>query len=340
MTALKGGAVESFLRKPDPRCRVILVYGPDAGLVSERMEALAKLLVDDPSDPFQLVRLDGDDVAGDPLRLADEAHTVPLFGGRRAIRVRAGAKNLAPCLAPLLTTPPVDAFVVVEAGDLSPKNPVRSAVEASPNAAALPCYADETRDLPRIVDAGLAEHGLRIEEEARGFFISLLGADRLSTRSEIEKLALYARGTGVVRLADVEAVMADTAAVNLDAVVDSAFTGDAETLDSMLGRCLAEGSDAGMLVGAVLRHAYVLQKARIAIESGTDFTAAETAARMHFKRKDAFRRQLRNWSAAGLDEVIERLADAQATVRRNPRLAGAALSRALLGIALAAVRRG
>jgi DNA polymerase III delta subunit len=61
---------------------------------------------------------------------------------------------------------------------------------------------------------------------------------------------------------------------------------------------------------------------------------------MHFKRKDAFRRQLRNWSAAGLDEVIERLADAQATVRRNPRIAGAALSRALLGIALAAVRRG
>ncbi len=340
MTALKGGAVEAFLRKPDPHCRVVLVYGPDAGLVSERMETLAKLFVDDPNDPFQLVRLDGDDIAGDALRLADEAHTVPLFGGRRAIRVRTGSKNLAPSLAPLLATPPQDAVVLVEAGDLPPKNPVRSAVEASPHAAALPCYADEARDLPRIVEAGLAEHGLRIEEEARGFFISLLGADRLSTRSEIEKLGLYARGRGVVKLADVEAVMADTGAVNLDAVIDSVFTGDAATLDAMLRRCLDEGSDPGMLVGAVLRHAYVLQKARIAIESGTDFTTAEGAARMHFKRKDAFRKQLRNWTAAALDDATARLAETQAIVRRHPRIAAAALSRALLAIALAAGRRG
>ena len=47
------------------------------------------------NDPFALVRLDGDALASDPARLVDEATTVPLFGGRRAIRVRAGSRNLA-----------------------------------------------------------------------------------------------------------------------------------------------------------------------------------------------------------------------------------------------------
>ena len=46
--------------------------------------------VDDPTDPFSLVRMDGDDLAAEPSRLVEEAMTVPLFGGRRAIRVRAG----------------------------------------------------------------------------------------------------------------------------------------------------------------------------------------------------------------------------------------------------------
>jgi len=36
-----------------------------------------------------VVRLDGDELSAEPSRLVDEAMTVPLFGGRRAIRVRA-----------------------------------------------------------------------------------------------------------------------------------------------------------------------------------------------------------------------------------------------------------
>ncbi len=339
MTALKGAAIEGFLRRPDPRCRVVLVYGPDGGLVSERMAALVKLCVDDPGDPFQLVRLEGDDLAGDPLRLADEAHTVPLFGGRRVIRVRAGSKNFAAGVTPLLAVPPQDAVILIEAGDLAPKHPLRSAVEASQNAAALPCYADEARDLPALVERSLRDYGLSIDEDAKSLLVSLLGSDRMASRSEIEKLALYAHGRTTVAAADVEAVLADTAAVSLDVVIDATFAGEADVLDTMLRRCLSEGTDPGVLVGAVLRHAFLLQKTRIAIEDGADPASAEAGARMHFKRKSAFQKQLRVWSATALDDAIARLAEAQATVRRTPRIADSVISRALLALALASARR-
>ena len=46
----------------------MLVFGPDAGLVSERVDALVRASVDDPDDPFSLVRLDGDALASDPAR--------------------------------------------------------------------------------------------------------------------------------------------------------------------------------------------------------------------------------------------------------------------------------
>src|SRR4051794_28082189 len=97
MVALKTSEADSFVTRPDPARAVVLVFGPDAGLVSERVDAIVRASVDDPSDPFSLVRLDGDAVASDPARLVDEATTVPLFGGRRAIRVRAGRpQTLAP----------------------------------------------------------------------------------------------------------------------------------------------------------------------------------------------------------------------------------------------------
>jgi len=339
MAALKGGDVEAFLRRPDPRYRIVLVYGPDSGLVSERLSVLARALVDDPEDPFQFVRLEGDEISGDPLRLADEANTVPLFGGRRAIRVRAGSRNLAPALAPILAMPPQDAVIVIEAGDLPPRNPLRAAVEGASCGAALPCYADDLRDLPGLVERSLRERGLDIDGDARSALVAVLGADRMASRSEIEKVALYAHGRGRVTLADVEAVTADTAAVNLDGLIDAVFVGDSPTLDTMLRRCLDEGMDAGVLIGAALRHAFLLQKTRIAIESGTSATDAENAARMHFKRKQAFQRQNRIWTAAALDDAIARLAEAQALVRRSPRISGALTSRVFLSLASAAGRR-
>src|SRR3954465_7329770 len=102
MVALKGSELESFVARPDPARSVVLVFGPDAGLVSERVDAIVRASVDDPADPFALVRLDGDALASDPARLIDEAPPVPLFGGRRAIRVRAGSRNIVPAIEGVL----------------------------------------------------------------------------------------------------------------------------------------------------------------------------------------------------------------------------------------------
>src|SRR5215468_9558138 len=80
MVALKSHQVDAFVAKPAQP--VVLVFGPDSGLVRERAEALIRASVDDVNDPFSLARLDGNDLAAEPTRLVEEANTVPLFGGR------------------------------------------------------------------------------------------------------------------------------------------------------------------------------------------------------------------------------------------------------------------
>src|SRR5215471_20099956 len=94
MVALKALEIEPLLTRPNDLQPIVLVFGPDLGLVHERVEAIIQASVEDPRDPFALVRLDGDELAGDPMRLIDEAQTMPLFGGRRAIHVRIGTRNV------------------------------------------------------------------------------------------------------------------------------------------------------------------------------------------------------------------------------------------------------
>lgn len=139
MTAVRPGEIEELIRRgPDPRIPVILVYGPDAGLVTERAKALAEGFVPDTADPFALVRIDGDLVASDPGRLCDEAGTVGLFGGKRAIWVRPGSRNIAPAVEAVLGIPVTDTRIVVEAGDLNKGNPLRALCEKSQRALAVP----------------------------------------------------------------------------------------------------------------------------------------------------------------------------------------------------------
>ena len=128
MTALKAAQVDAFVAKPNPAQPVVLVYGADAGLVRERAEALVRASVDDLNDPFSLVRLEGDQVASEPSRLVEEANTIPLFGGRRAVWVKAGARNLAPAVEILLGAAPKECRVVIEAGELRKNAPLRAAL--------------------------------------------------------------------------------------------------------------------------------------------------------------------------------------------------------------------
>ena len=53
-------------------------------------QRLIKASVDDPNDPFALARLEGEELSAEPSRLVEEAQTIPLFGGRRAVWVKAG----------------------------------------------------------------------------------------------------------------------------------------------------------------------------------------------------------------------------------------------------------
>ena len=93
---LVGGQVERFLRQPD--LPVVLVYGPDQGLVRERAERLIAAVLDDPRTRSALSELGADVVRGDPGRLLDEARALCLAGrppgGAAAPGGRSGDRGL------------------------------------------------------------------------------------------------------------------------------------------------------------------------------------------------------------------------------------------------------
>lgn len=341
MTAVRPSEVDAVLSRIDPLKPVILLYGPDSGLVRERAQAYLKRALSGSDDPFGLVRIDGDELAGSPFRLVEEASTVALFGGRRVISVRAGARNIVPALEPLLAAPSSDAIIVVEAGDLKRGAPLRTLGDSSPRVASIACYADTDRDIARLIDTMVAEAGLSIERDARADLMALLGGDRLASRGEIAKLALYAAGDDRITSAHVRAIVGDASNLALDDISDAALAGNGRDAANAFAKAMGEGIRPDAVLGAASRAAQALHLLRLSVEAGGSMERAIENARpaIHFRRKPLVEAALRNWTAARLASAFVALDDALLAARRNAALAPEIAERALLNLASAA-RRG
>lgn len=341
MVALKAADIDAYIARPDSR-PVVLIYGADAGLVRERGEALLRASVDDLNDPFALVRFEADAVTGEPFRLLEEAHTVPLFGGRRALSIRAGTANITPAVEALLADPPgADCRVIIEAGDLRKTSPLRTLCERAKAAVVLPCYVDTERDLARLIADELRQSTLTIASDAQALLVSLLGGDRQASRSEVRKLALYAHGKERVDIDDVLAVVADASALALDAVVDAAFAGQIPAFDRQFARARSAGVPSGTILSAAGRQAAQLHRARLVIDAGKN--AAEAIREtfrppLFFRREPAVKSALGAWSSRGLEAAMIDIAAAVRAARRWPATSETSIHRGLLAIAMAARR--
>ena len=146
--------------------RAVLLYGPDAGLVRERADTLARTVCPDLKDPFRVADLSGSALAADPARLADEAAQMSLIGGRRVIRVHDAADRLAGLFAGSSDTAAGDGFIVAEAGDLPGSSALRRVFDNSPRAAAIGCYPDTPRDRAAVIRDTLRAHRITASGEA------------------------------------------------------------------------------------------------------------------------------------------------------------------------------
>lgn len=341
MTAIKPADVERFIAKPDPAQPIVLVFGPDAGLVRERVDALVHASVDDPNDPFALARIEGDDLTGNPSRLVEEAHTVPLFGGRRAVLVKAAARNIASAVEAVIAAPSDECRVIIEAGDLRKNAPLRALCEKAKVAAALPCYPDNERALAQLIDEEMRAAGLTIAPDARAALLGLLGGDRLASRNEIRKLALYCKGQKTVELDDVTAVVADASEMALDSVIDASFAGRTAETDSEFSKARASGSSPAAIISAAIRQVANLHKMQIAIESGdsAEFAMRRATPPVHFSRERQVGEALRTWTPLRLLRAMDQLAEASLEMRRNAPIAEAIAQRTLLSLAVSARKK-
>lgn len=335
MVAVKAHLAENFLKNPDASLRGILFFGSDPGLITERAQTAAKRLAARETPTGEIIRLDDADLDSDRDRLGVELRTLPMFGGRKIVRVTTGRIINAAVLKDLINSGDLAGVLIVEAGNLKPTDALRAAFEKAPHAAAVACYGDEGRDLETLARDVLETAGMDISAEARALLIARLGADRALSRAEIEKLVLFAQGKPRIEIEDVEAIVGDASELAIDRIVNAAASGDAATAVNEFARAVTAGESPQMVIAAIQRHFQKLHRVRAEIDRGQQLNDAIRQLRppLHFKQRDAFTGQCRRWARPALDRALAATADALKTARLNAPIEQVVAERLLMSLA-------
>lgn len=334
------GRADAFAAKPDPKIRAVLIYGPDAGLVRERLNIMTKAVAGAVDDPFRTSEFSADALKDDPARLGDEAAALALTGGRRVVRIRDATDTVGDLFEKFLETAAGDSLVIVTASDLSSRSKLRAAFEQSDKGAALPCYADNSESLDSVIRATLKSAGLQITPDALGWLADRLGGDRELSRRELEKLVLYMgpdtkKTGGTVTEDDVFVCIGDTAALGLDDLTYALGDGDQASMQRVFGRLTAEGTSPISILTAVARHFMRLHETRGRMAEGKSADAAAMMLRppVFFKLKDRFQNQVKRWNETLLARSLDILMEAEMAAKSTDIPTEAAVERALMQLA-------
>lgn len=312
--------IEPFVKKPNPKARAILVYGPDAGLARERAAEMGKSAVSDLNDPFNVTVLSGKILEDDPARLMDEAMAMSLMGGTRLVRVEDASDKLTVLFKDYLAAPSMENLVIVEAGELGPRSSLRLLFEKSEQAAALPCYVDDEKGAANLVRQTLSAGGYTIQGDALSWFAANIVGDRARIRGEIDKLMIY-MGTESksVTVDDVRAACGEAGDQSIDDLLYAIGGGKTETALRAYNKLIEEGVFIITIMRSLQNHFRRLHYTKSLMKTGLDVDDAmkKLQPAIFFKYADSFKSQLRKWNEPRLLAFMNRLAQVEAQMKQT-----------------------
>ncbi|HWI84699.1 MAG TPA: DNA polymerase III subunit delta [Sphingomonas sp.] len=318
--------VRRALDSADPAIRFYLLYGPDeAG-----SRALADRLGAAVGSDAQRIDLSSGALKADPARLADEAASSSLFGGRNWIRLDPATDDALEAVQALLQAPAAGNPVAAIGGALRKDSKLVKLVSGSPAALALQSYVPEGRNAAALVIELGRELGLRIGNDVAARVAAVCNGDRALISRELEKLALYVDATldnpRPLEPEALDALAAGAEEGDLSRLSNAVFSGQPQQADAELARLASEGIEDIPVIRALARRALQLAQLRSAMALGESIDRVmETAGRVIFwKEKDIIRAQLNRWTPDALATALARLAEAERQVKA-PGYPGSAL---------------
>lgn len=300
-----------------PHVKLFLLHGAD----ESGSAALAKRIERTLGADFERIDLDAPTLKADPARLADEAASFSLFGGKRYIRISPATEDAVPAIEALLSLERAANPVIALAGTLRGTSALLKLALAQPAVLAFASYALEGERADALAIALAREIGLRLPREIARSLVATSRNDRAIMAQELNKIALFLdagpeRPVEVTREA-VDAIGASVGDAMVSGLADTVIGGRPEKAAALIAEMKHDGLSVVPMLRALQKRLALIAELRAEVDQGRapDAVVDARGKAIFFKERANIIRDVTRWSSDQIALVAARLLQAERSVK-------------------------
>ena len=245
--------------------------------------------------------------------------TKSLFGRKKIIIISRATDKLYTLINDLLDREIIETKIVIKSSVLEKKSKLRNLFEKEDQLICTPVYEDDTRALNFVIQNFLKVNNLSLSQEIKNLLIERSKGDRINLKNELSKLKNLSLSKSKLSVEDINQL--SNLAENYSAfeLSDNYLAKNSKKVSTILNENNYTSEDCIFIIRTILNKSKRLLKIRNVIDNNTSIDQAISSFKppIFWKEKDIVKKQALSWSTNEVKEIIFKINDLEALVKKN-----------------------
>ena len=245
--------------------------------------------------------------------------TKSLFEDNKLIIISKGTDKLTNFIIDVLETEEIDSKIIVKSSNLEKKSKLRSLCEKEKQIICTPVYEDDARSLNYILSNFLKENKLNLSQEIKNLLIERSKGDRINLNNELLKLRNLSISRNKINFEDILKLSNLAENYSVFELSDNYLAKNSKKVSNILNENNYSSEDCILIIRTILNKSKRLLKIKneVGNNSNIDQVISSFKPPIFWKEKDIVKKQAQSWSTNEVKEIIFKINDLEALVKKN-----------------------
>ena len=245
--------------------------------------------------------------------------TKSLFGNKKIIIISRATDKLYTLINDLLDREITGTKIIIECSSLEKKSKLRNLFEKEHQLVCTPVYEDDVRALNLVIQNFLKVNKLSLSQEIKNILIERSKGDRINLKNELSKLKNLSLSKSKLSIDDVNKLSNLAENYSVFELSDNYLAKNSKKVSNILNENNYSSEDCILIIRTILNKCKRLLKIRNEIDNNINIDQVISSFKppIFWKEKDIVKKQVQSWSTNEVKEIIFKINDLEALVKKN-----------------------
>ena len=267
----------------------------------------------------EILKYDEQEILNNKEEFISSLLTKSLFVSEKLIIISRATDKLINFVNEILENESIDSKIIIKCSNLEKKSKLRTLFEKEKQLICTPVYEDDTRSLNLVINNFLKKNKISLSQEIKNILIERSKGDRINLKNELIKLKNLSVSKNKITPEDVLKLSNLAENYSVFELSDNYLAKNSKKVSNILNENNYSSEDCILIIRTILNKSKRLLKIKNEVDNNVDINQVISGFKppIFWKEKDIVKRQAQSWSTNEVKEIIFKINDLEALVKKN-----------------------